>query len=157
VDGDGVKTMTVYDNGSDRLFAGAAGYSRLVKLQLNEAASPKTARILYEYTEWNGDNTDPANWAEPFWGGYDEIDNGQHILAAQGHCSFCALPAGQGGTSSAPSHNSTLLELAPTLPSGATPLWKAVFASPDTMIYRAQHIDGCAIFNNLTYCPSLGH
>ncbi len=123
--------MLVHDNGYDRSFLGGRSYTRVLRLQVDEAAM--TVRILSEYTE--------DDWLEPFWGGYDVLENG-HQLIAMGHCEFCEVPD---------SKRSALLEL----DAANKPVWRAEFSSDTVMVYRSERIGGCELFNSLTYCPTL--
>ncbi len=126
-------TITMHDNGTDRLLVGGDAYTRALELEVDEDAG--VVRIVSEYTE--------KGWNEPFWGGHDVLSNG-HRLIAMGHCGFCGL---------SDDFRSAVLEL----DGGNRPVWRLDFPEPaaDLMIYRAQRIDGCAIFNNLDYCDTV--
>jgi hypothetical protein len=122
--------FVVYDNGTDdQHWLGVTPQSRALRLELDEEAM--TARIAFEWTE--------PGWVEPIWGGHDLLPNG-NALVAIGHCRNCGAPA----------HNSALIELDPA---GKT-VWRADFQTEYDTLYRAQRIDGCAIFANQQYCPS---
>ena len=125
--------LSVYDNGLDRVDYGGEAYSRAVQLELDESA--RTARIIFEYD-------DQPNWGEPNWGGFDPLPNG-HSLLAIGH-NWIANPR---------PYSSRLLELNKQ----QKVVWEARFVDKTAGIYRADRIDGCAIFNNLSYCPQLKH
>ncbi len=122
--------LTIYDNGVLRSEYGGVDHTRALRLEMD--TTRMTLRIVFEYTE--------PDWFEPIWGGFDWLENG-HYTIASGH--FWMADTG--------SFNSTLLELDET----GTPVWRAEFNNPDDSIYRSEHIDGCAIFANTTYCPEL--
>ncbi len=128
--------LTMNDNGSDRFLAKGFPHSRMLKLEINEAA--RTLRILDEYIE--------PGWMEPFWGGYDILENGDQLMAV-GHCGFCGFPTKR-------------LSRVFMADDKGNVFWRAEVpeeTGANTMFYRAARIDGCAIFNNTTYCPSLAN
>lgn len=125
----GPTLFTCYDNGTARSSYGGTNYSRGLHLKLDQTAM--TATIAYEYKE--------TGWVEGYWGGFDVLDTGNNLIA-MGHFS-----SGSG------THYSALVE---TTPTGGV-AWRADFKSEKDAIYRAERIDGCAIFNNVEYCPAL--
>lgn len=128
--------FVIYDNGyavnkdSDFL-------SRALTLMVDQYN--KKAFIQSEYRE--------ANWAEKIWGGYDRLQDGSSLIA-MGHC-WILTPG---------SHNSSLvlLSLEDTDNDGNRDiLWRADFINPKSTLYRAEHIDACDIFNNVSLCPAM--
>lgn len=131
----------VHDNGNDRTLYGGLANSRALVLELDE--SKKTARIVSEYSE--------PDWAEPVWGGHDRLPNGNGLIA-MGHCyeedeDYYSLCSGLQTNL----HPSALVEYN----SSGKVVWRADFTTLNEAIYRAERIDGCAIFSNPTYCPAL--
>ena len=120
-------SVLMYDNGYDRDQYGGTAYSRALRLELDE--THMTARIAFEYTE--------PGWLEGIFGGFDWLPDGNYLLAI-GHTSY------QGSTG----HNSSLVILSPA----GKVLWRADFQTPQENIYRADHVDGCAVFANTRYC-----
>lgn len=122
----------VHDNGSDRSkYAGGTQFSRALELELDE--TKKTARIVWEYTE--------PSWFEPSWGGVDLLSDGNRLLAI-GHSWPVQVPMSA-------RHVSSLVELN----SASSVVWRADYDFLEAALYRAERIDGCAIFDNTTYCP----
>jgi hypothetical protein len=122
--------FVIYDNHSARPDITGNIMSRAVDLELDE--STMTATLVRVYSE--------TGWQEPIWGGYDLLPNGNGLIA-MAHCFSC----GSG-------KNSALVEI----DAQAKPVWRADFRDAKEDIYRADRIDGCAIFSNTTYCPKLG-
>ena len=128
--------LTVYDNGKGKQNYGYDDwFTRVAEFELDE--ENMTATLIYEYNE--------SNWKEPVWGGYDTLEDGRRLIA-RAHCAVC-VTADENNPSS-------IIELA----AGDTPsiTWRAEFTNDLVAIYRAEHIDGCRVFNNLRYCPD-GH
>jgi hypothetical protein len=156
--------LTAYDDGADSRFFAAPPYlprsTRVLRLALDE--STMTARYTFTFTQQTPDGI----WGEPFWGGYDDLPNGNSLVAS-GHCGFAPCPPNgyvdtPMGPVSIERQQSSLMEVTPQ----GTIAWRADFpAIPEpspgmpttshTMVYRADHIDGCAFSANLTYCPEL--
>jgi hypothetical protein len=120
-------TLYVYDNGKDRP---GEHYSRVVAFDVD-----LTARTLHQTWEWRGDG-----WYEPIWGDVDLLPNG-HLLVTRGHCDDC-------GADPVPT---SWVELDP----GTGPVWELDTPTLGHMGYRAERLDGCAVFANAEYCPSL--
>lgn len=122
--------LVVHDNGTGRSRYGGTDYSRALILKLNDTS--RTAQIVSEYSE--------PGWVEAVWGGYDLLPDGGSLLA-MGHCWLCG-PAIE--------HTSSLLELNER----QEVVWRVDFSEPRAMLYRAEHIDSCDIFQNVTLCPA---
>jgi hypothetical protein len=114
--------LFVYDNGS-------AGRSRAVAYTLDPAA--REATQVFEWTE--------PTWFEPYWGDADETPDGT-VLIAMAHA-WCL-----GG---ALDHPGALVEVDEAT---GEVVWRLDFLDSDDSTYRAQRIDGCAIFANERYC-----
>ena len=125
MDGD---VLYVHDNGSGR--PGGA-YSRVVAYRVDLEA--RTLTQIWDWTE--------EHWYEFIWGDVDLLPNG-HVFVTQGHCPDCD----DGGTTP-----SAFLEIDPETDEV---VWELKAPTHDHMTYRAQRIDGCAIFANETYCPT---
>ncbi len=115
-----------HDNGWSRGVSPA--YSQVLELVLDVDA--RTATRTWTWSE--------PGWYEPAFGDADELDDGG-VLIAMGHCGSC-------GESSV----SQIVEVDRT--SGEVD-WRLRFDSSDYGIYRAERIDGCAIFHHTSYCP----
>lgn len=124
----GPNLFAVHDNGTERANYGGVNYSRGLQLELDQEAM--TARIKFEYTE--------PNWVEPIWSGYDVYPDGRSLVAI-GHCWLCTSQK-----------VASIIELDPA----GQVLWRADMTNEKEHLYRAERIDGCDIFNNLTYCPA---
>ncbi len=125
--------MVIYDNGLlRREYGGAYNYSRALELELDEQAM--TARITFEYDEAD------EGWLEEAWGGCDLLDNDNYFVA-MGHCWGCNNDV----------HLSALVEVDPQ----GRQVSRLEWTNPQVALYRADRIDGCAIFNNVTYCPDV--
>ena len=122
--------LTIYDNGATRSSYGGEDYTRILRLEMDTVHM--TLRIVFEYTE--------PTWHEPIWGGLDWKEDGNYSVAS-GH--FWMADTG--------SFNSTLMEVG----ENGNVLWRVQFPNEDDSIYRSEHIDGCDIFANATYCPEL--
>ncbi len=122
------ETLVVYDNGHGR--PGGA-YSRVVIYTLDLAA--RTLQQVWDWTE--------EDWLEPVWGDADLLEDG-NVLVARGHCWDCS--------SADPDGRSALIELEPQQD---VPTWRLDFIGEFDGLYRAQRIDGCALFSNLRWCP----
>jgi hypothetical protein len=104
---------------------------RVVELAVDQDA--RTATVGWQWTE--------PGWYEPIWGDADRLPDG-HVLITKGHCDDC-----DGGT---PGAKTELLEVDPTTDEV---VWRLIFDDRDLGAYRAQRIDGCAIFANRRGCP----
>jgi len=120
-------TLVVYDNGLGR--PGGA-YSRVVQYRLDVAG-----RTLQQEWAWTEDA-----WKEPIWGDADLLDDG-HVLVARGHCWDCDSADVDG--------RSALIELDP---SADLATWRLDFDGERDGLYRAQRIDGCAVFASTRWC-----
>jgi len=118
-------TLLVYDNGTP------TKGSRIVAYTLDI-----DARTAWESWSWTEED-----WAEPIWGDVDDLGN-DHLLITRGHCDGCA------GVNT--ESRSEILEL-----DRATEdvVWRVRFPHFDDGLYRAERIDGCALFANEKYCP----
>ncbi len=126
--------MVIYDNGLLRRdYGGPYNYSRALELELDEQAM--TARITFEYDEA------AEGWIEEAWGGCDLLANGNYFIA-MGHCWDCNPNN---------THLSALVEVDPN----GRQISRLEWTNPEVALYRADRIDGCAIFANTTYCPEL--
>ncbi|MBA2322091.1 MAG: aryl-sulfate sulfotransferase [Deltaproteobacteria bacterium] len=106
--------------------------TRIVEMVIDEAAL--TARVAWEYTE--------PGWYEPIWGDVDRLENG-HVLYTRAHCGTC-LPDDPSTT-----------EIAELDPETLSVVWRLVMDDVHDAGYRAERIDGCAIFANARYCAAL--
>ncbi len=122
--------LTIYDNCVLKSSYGGENYTRIARFEMDTVHM--TLRLMFEYTE--------PTWLEPIWGGVDWLDDGNYSIAS-GH--FWMADTG--------SFNSTLMEVDPH----GNVVWRVEFPNPDDSIYRSEHIDGCDIFANETYCPEL--
>ncbi len=120
--------VLLYDNGNDR--PGGIPYSRILELEVDQLA--RTARISWQWTE--------DDWFEPLWGDVDQLENG-NVFITRGHCLFCT-----------PGQVSQLLEVDRVT---EEVVWRLAFDSEVDGIYRAERIDGCALFDNSAYCEDL--
>jgi hypothetical protein len=120
---DGDKLL-FYDNGN------STTGTRIVELTLD--TENWTAQESWSWTE--------EGWQEPIWGDVDDLGNG-HLLITRGHCDECS------GANSA--SRSEILELNRET---EEVVWRVRFPRADDGLYRAQRIDGCAIFANEKYC-----
>jgi len=119
--------------GLDRVNYGGEAYSRSLQLELDEEAG--TTRIIFECD-------DRPNWGEPNWCGFDPLPDGHSLLAI-----------GHNWISNSRPYSSRLVELNKY----QQVVWEVRFIDDTVGIYRADRIDGCATFHNLTYCPQLKH
>ena len=116
--------VTIYDN------QGLGGQSRALQLQLDMEAM--TAQIVWQWTE--------AGWYEMVWGDTDVLEGGT-VLIARGHCSFC------------PTADISLpTDVIEVDPSTDGVIWQLGFPTRDDGLYRAERLDGCALFANAAYC-----
>ncbi len=123
--------LVMYDNGVLRRdYGGPYNFTRALELELDEKS--KTARIVFEYAE--------SDWIEPIWGGVDRLPNGDYLIA-MGHCWDCTYA----------NHPSALVQVSPA----GEIVWRADFPDEQDAIYRAERVDGCSLFANAHYCPSL--
>ncbi len=119
--------VLVYDNGSGR--PGGELYSRAVELELDEATM--TAQVAWDFTE--------EGWYEGIWGDVDRLPGG-NVLITRANCASC-LPGDPATTQ--------LVEVDPVT---NEVVWRLVMDAPEDGGYRAERIDGCAIFANGRYC-----
>ena len=115
-----------YDNGVGRP---GGSFSRVVELQIDEAA--RTATVVWEYTE--------PGWYETIWGDVDLLPDG-NVLYTRAHCGTC-LP-----------NQSSTTQIVEVDPRTNTPVWRLVMSDIHDAGYRAERIDGCALFANRRYC-----
>ncbi len=120
--------LLLYDNGR----APPAGLgSRILELQLNRELG--VAVSTWSWTE--------SGWEEPIWGDVDELEGG-NLLITRGHCSDCSTAN--------PDSVSDIIELDRET---EEIVWRISFEDSDSGIYRAERIEGCALFVNARYCP----
>ena len=123
--------LLVYDNGSSRPLGGLP-YSRIAEYLLDIPA--RTATLTWTWTE--------PNWYEPYYGDADRLPSG-HVLVAMGHCNCVEQVA---------DHHSAIAEIDPE---NDEVVWRLETADPQDGLYRAERIDGCALFANAKYCPAI--
>jgi hypothetical protein len=117
--------LLMYDNGLHRP---GGNSSRALSLRVDEAA--RTAQIEWEFTE--------EGWFESVWGDVDRLEDGD-VLILRGHCERCGTDG--------------LTEVIEVDPDTNEVVWRITFEDPHITSYRAQRIDGCALFHNQQYCP----
>ncbi|MFT4626274.1 MAG: hypothetical protein ACI8PZ_004951 [Myxococcota bacterium] len=122
--------VLVHDNGFGRPGAGLP--SRTVEVELD--IPQRTARIVWEH-DW-------VDRYEPLFGDSDRLPDGG-VLIAQGRCYGCP----DGGLD--PGRQARIAEVAPD----GSERWALTLTNPDHSLYRAERIDGCAVFANQRYCP----
>jgi hypothetical protein len=122
---DGALEVLLYDNGGRR--PGAA-YSRVARYRL---AAPGRVELLWEWTE--------PRWYEPNFGSVMTLPDG-HVLIGTGHCVDCGTPG-------------DFAWVAEVDPATQGVVWRLDFTGDDDSLYRADYIDGCAIFANRRTCP----
>jgi len=125
--------LLVYDNGTGRP---GVDFTRVVELQLDETA--RTARIVWEWTE--------SGWFDPITGDADRLDNG-NVLVTMGHCP-CCTQHGDG----LDENLSAVIEVDPDTDEV---IWRQDWVDESRGVYRADKLDGCAIFANAALCPSV--
>lgn len=123
IDGD---RILLHDNGVGRP---GGSSSRVLELEVDLAAG--VARTVWEWTE--------PGWYEPVWGDVDRLPDG-HVLVARPHCGACA-GGGAGPT-----------QLVEVDPATDEVVWRLSESEEDDAGYRAERIDGCALFANERYC-----
>lgn len=122
--------MIVHDNGYGR--PGLANYSRVLELEIDLVA--EEALLVWSWSE--------DGWYEPLMGDADRLEGG-NILISRGRCwDFC--PVGEGDRAS------NITEISPA----GEALWRLDFGDRQG-VYRSERVDGCALFNNVAYCPEL--
>ena len=124
-------TVLVHDNGTLR--PGVPGFSRAVELALD--LDEMTATPTWEWTE--------DGWYETAFGDADALPGG-NVLIAQGHCYFC--------TESTPDRRSAIVEVDREHTGPDAVVWRLDFGEEESGIYRAERVDGCALFHNAKYC-----
>lgn len=124
VDGDRV---LAYDNGATRPVSPRT--SRAVEFTFDEATM--TARTSWEFTE--------EGWFEGIWGDVDRLPSG-HVLITRASCGRC-LP------------DPATTQLVEVDPATNEVVWRLVMDLPEDAGYRAERVDGCALFANARYCP----
>ncbi|MFT4627199.1 MAG: hypothetical protein ACI8PZ_005880 [Myxococcota bacterium] len=120
--------LLLYDNGVRAPIPEEDRTSRALELQLDLEA--RTATVVWEYTE--------PLWLEPNWGDADRLPNGNRLLGI-GHCWSCD-GVGEG--------RSRIIEVTPEGHS----VWRLTFHGRKDALYRADRLDGCALFGNRRYC-----
>jgi len=122
--------VLLHDNGHQRP---GELYSRVLELELDLVG--REARVTQDWRE--------EGWYEPILGDADRLASG-NVLVSRGRCwNFC----GSGGV------GDRLSNIAEFAPPGEV-VWKLEFGE-DQGVYRAERIDGCALFNNIAYCAEL--
>lgn len=122
---DGTLVMTLHDNGHVR------EKSRLLDLLVDPEA--RTVRVTWDWSE--------DGWYEYVGGDHDVLPSG-HRLATQGHAACF------GGVD----RQSTITEVDPA---DGSVVWRLTLPGEYDYPYRADRIDGCALFANRKYCPEL--
>jgi hypothetical protein len=122
---DGAIEILLYDNGGRRP---GAPYSRAARYRLS---APGTVELLWEWTE--------PRWYEPNFGSVQTLPDG-HVLIGTGHCVDCGTPG----------DTAWVAEVDPVTQSV---VWRLDLTGDDDSLYRAEYIDGCAIFANRRACP----
>jgi hypothetical protein len=117
--------LYLYDNG----WAGSQSHAMALRI---DSASHK-AELVWSWTEFS--------WYEPNWGDADELPDGG-VLIAMSHA-YCL-----GGHAD---HPGALVEVMP--PDDV--IWRLDYLDSDDSGYRAQQLDGCAVFANSRYCPAV--
>jgi hypothetical protein len=105
--------------------------SRILELELDGSA--RTARIVWEWTE--------PGWLEQNWGDADRLAD-DHLLLGIGHCWSC---------DSVGTGLSRVIEL----DDRGVEHWRLTFTGEKDALYRSDRYDGCEMFSNRRYCPSL--
>lgn len=105
-------------------------YSRALELEVDPAAG--TARILWEWR-------DPG-WFSPIMGDADRLPNG-NVLLSRPRCYTCPS-----------SVRSSIVELDPATDEV---VWRLDFLDDTDSLYRAERVDGCALFDHAGYCDAL--
>jgi hypothetical protein len=123
------RDLLVYDNGPYRE---PPRYSRVVAYHLDD---PGQATLRWSWTE--------PGWYEPNFGSVQTLPGGT-VLVATGHASHVA---GTGGEAD----HGWLAELDPA---AGEVVWRLDFDAWYHTTYRAQFVDGCALFVNERYCPA---
>ena len=93
--------------------------------------APPECRMSWEFTE--------EGWFETIWGDVDRLPDG-HVLITRAHCGTCQ-PASAART-----------QLVEVDPATNEVVWRLVMEAQDDAGYRAERVDGCAIFANARYC-----
>ncbi len=104
--------------------------SRAMALRLDTAN--RKATLAWQWTEYG--------WYEKHWGDVDELPSGDVLVTMARSCSRNS------------DHPGALVEVDPDT-NDVT--WRLDFLDPDDSTYRAEKLDGCAIFANSRYCPSV--
>jgi hypothetical protein len=120
--------LLVYDNGIGRP---GGDRSRVVEYALDVDA--KTLTQLWEWQE--------PDFLETVWGDVDRTPGGENVLVARAHCFNC--PDAIAGTHSA------LVEL---VAGTGEEVWRLEFDQEGDAIYRAERLEGCALFTHATLC-----
>jgi hypothetical protein len=121
--------LLVYDNGDGRPDA-TPSYSRVAEYALDVPA--RTATRTWSWTE--------PGWFEPLYGDADRLPSG-HVLITMGHCACREQFL---------DHHSAIVEVDP---STDEVVWRLELGATGDGTYRADAIDGCALFANQAYCP----
>ncbi len=103
--------------------------TRIIELELDEDGQTAVASW-----SWSG------GWYENIWGGVRRT-SGDNLLVARGHCTYCEK---------AEEGESTIFEIDPDRET----VWR-LHLHPLSGLYRAEPIDGCALFANRRYCDAL--
>lgn len=120
--------VLLYDNGDGRP---GGDYSRVAEYRLD--LETREATLLWFWTE--------PGWFDPIIGDADYLPNG-NVLVTQGY-NRCLFQTND--------DVSELVELTPP----DTVVWKLTWPSDSHAVYRSQRYDGCDVFGNARYCPSV--
>lgn len=119
--------VLVHDNGDGRP---GDDYTRAIELRLD--VEDRTATLQWSYEE--------PGWSEPIWGDVDALSNGNRLIS-QGHCYDCA------GVD--PKRRTSVIEVDPR---DDAVVWRLDFFDERDGLYRADHVDACAVFSNRRFC-----
>ena len=121
----------IYDNGR---FRSDGKYTRVLELDVDLEA--RTAQRVWRYTE--------TDWYDALFGDADRLPNG-NVLITQGFKYTQAIVHD-------PKNRTSIIEVDPLT---HDVVHRLDFQEEDDTSYRADRVDGCALFANRAYCQSL--
>jgi hypothetical protein len=124
-------TILLYDNGVRAPVPLEEARSRAIELTIDIPG--RRADVTWSYSE--------PGWREPNWGDVDRLGNG-NLLIGIGHCWAC---------DESDVHATDVLEVQ----RDGTEVWRMSFSNQKDALYRADRLDGCALFRNKRACPEL--
>ncbi len=124
--------LLVYDNG-----IGRPGEDRSQVVEFGLDVEGGTLTKLWAWEE--------PDFLESIWGDADRTPGGEHVLIARGHCFNC--PDAIAGTHSA------LVEVDTAT---GEEVWRLQFEQEEDALYRAERLEGCALFTQVTACEQQG-